>query len=61
VQVVAITLIILWILSLWALLIGRHRPAGLFWLGPFALLSGMLLFFVLSLAGIVFFPLLLPY
>jgi hypothetical protein len=59
VQVVALTLFILWILSLWLLLAERRRPAGSLLPQPLALMSGTLLFFILSLAGILFFRLLL--
>jgi hypothetical protein len=54
VQVIALTLFIVWILSLWLLLTGRCP--GLPWLSfqPAALLSGILLFVVMSLIGLVF-------
>jgi hypothetical protein len=57
---IAIVLIILWILSLWLLLLRQRRPVGLLSLPPFALVSGTVLFFLLSLAGMIFFRLLLP-
>lgn len=58
-QVVALTLFLLWILSLWLLLVGRRRPGGSFLVRPLALLSGTLLFLVLSLAGLLFLRLLI--
>lgn len=58
-QVIALTFFILWLLSLWLLVIGRRRSARLQALRPLPLMSGTLLFFVLSLAGILFLRLLL--
>lgn len=58
-QVVALTLFLLWILSLWLLLVERRRPAGTLLLQPLALMSGTLLFFILSLAALMFLRLLL--
>jgi hypothetical protein len=59
VQVVTLTLFLLWLLSLWLLVVERRRPGGVLLLQPFALMSGTLLFFLLSLAGILFLRLLL--
>ncbi|MEW6297237.1 MAG: hypothetical protein AB1671_05775 [Thermodesulfobacteriota bacterium] len=53
-QVVAITLLILWVLSLWLLLLQRRRPAGLVALPPFVLMVGTVLFFLLSLSSLLF-------
>ncbi|MBI3302524.1 MAG: hypothetical protein HYZ72_10685 [Deltaproteobacteria bacterium] len=58
-SVVALTLTILWILSLWLLVVERRRPAGSVLLQPLALMSGTLLFFILSLAALLFLRLLL--
>lgn len=58
-QVVALTLFLLWILSLWLLLVERRRPAGTLLLQPLTLMSGTLLFFILSLAALMFLRLLL--
>jgi hypothetical protein len=58
VQVVALTLFLLWILSLWLLLVERRRPAGTLLLQPLASMSGTLLFFILSLAALLFLRLL---
>ena len=57
-QLLALTLTILWILSLWLLGVGcRRSTSALLW-QPLALMSGTLLFFILSLAGILFLRLL---
>ena len=58
-QIVALTLFLLWLLSLWLLVVERRRPGGALLLQPLALMSGTLLFFVLSLAGALFLRLLL--
>ncbi len=58
-QLVALTLFLLWLLSLWLLVVERRRPGGALLLQPLALMSGTLLFFVLSLAGVLFLRLLL--
>ncbi len=58
-QIVALTLFLLWLLSLWLLVVARRRPGGALLLQPLALMSGTLLFFVLSLAGALFLRLLL--
>jgi len=59
VQLVALTLAILWILSLWVLVVERHRPTSALLLQPLTIMSGTLLFFVLSLAGLLFLRLLI--
>ena len=56
---VSVSLFILWIFSLWLLLIKRRSLGGFLLLEPFALTSGMVLFFVLSLASLLFLRLLL--
>jgi hypothetical protein len=53
-QLVALTLIILWGLSLWLLVVERRRPTSTLLLQPLALMSGTVLFFVLSVAGLLF-------
>jgi len=58
-RLVALTLFLLWLLSLWLLIVERHRSGGVLLLQPLALMSGTLLFFLLSLAGILFLRLLL--
>lgn len=58
-QAVVLTFFILWLLSLWLLVIGRRRSVRLQALHPLPLVSSTLLFFVLSLAGILFLRLLL--
>jgi len=58
-RLVALTLFLLWLLSLWLLIVERHRFGGVLLLQPLALMSGTLLFFLLSLAGILFLRLLL--
>ncbi|MBI3799213.1 MAG: hypothetical protein HY268_19900 [Deltaproteobacteria bacterium] len=57
-QVVAQTLFLLWLLSLWLLVVERRRPGGALLLQPLALMSGTLLFFLLSLVGVLFLRLL---
>jgi hypothetical protein len=52
--VIALTLAILWIFSLWLLVVERRQPLGSLLLHPLVLMSGTLLFFTLSLAGILF-------
>jgi hypothetical protein len=59
VQIVAITFFVLWLLSLWLLVIERRRPIHARVLQSLPLISGTLLFLVLSLAGIMFLRLLL--
>ena len=59
-QIIGIVLCILWIFSLWLLVAGRswfptHKP-----LRPLALLGGTLLFFILSLTGIIFLQFFVP-
>ena len=56
--VVALTLLILWIWSLWLFVLERGRPLGFPLRDPLALMSGTLLFVVLSLAGLLFLQLL---
>ncbi len=58
-QMVALTLFLLWLLSLWLLVVERRRPGGALLLQPLALMSGTLLFFLLSLVGVLFLRLLL--
>jgi hypothetical protein len=58
VQVVALTLFLLWLMSLWLLVVERRRPGGTLLLQPLALMSGTLLFFLLSLVSLVFLRLL---
>lgn len=60
-QVVAVTLFLLWILSLWLLLLQRRRPGGLIALSPFGLTVGTVLFLLLSLSSILVLRLLFPY
>ncbi len=57
--VIALTLAILWIFSLWLFVVERRRPLDSLLLHPLALMSGTLLLFTLSLAGILFLRLLL--
>jgi hypothetical protein len=59
VQLVALTFLLLWLLSLWLLMVGRRRPGGALLLHPLALMSGTLLFFLLSLTGVLFLRLLM--
>jgi uncharacterized membrane protein len=56
---VAVGLFILWILSLWLLFVERRRPTAIAALQPFPLLSGTILFFILSVASLLFLRLLL--
>ena len=56
---VALTLFILWIFSLWLLAVERQRPVETLLLHPLALMSGIVLFTVLSLASLLFLQLLL--
>jgi hypothetical protein len=58
VQVVALTLFLLWLMSLWLLVVERRRPGGTLLLQPLGLMSGTLLFFLLSLVSLVFLRLL---
>ncbi len=58
-QVVALTFTILWIFSLWLLVVERRRPVSALLLQPLALMSGMLLFFILSLTSLLFLRLLI--
>lgn len=51
---VALTLFILWIFSLWLLVAEQKRPNGIVLLEPLAVTSGMLLFFILSMASLLF-------
>ena len=53
-SVVALTLIILWIFSLWLLLVERRQILGSRLVHSLALMSGTLLFFTLSLASLLF-------
>jgi hypothetical protein len=57
--VIALSLLTLWIFSLWLLLVERRSPRKLLILKPFALTSGTILFFVLTLASLLFIRLLL--
>jgi hypothetical protein len=59
VQLVALTFVVLWIFSLWLLVIERRRLLGALLLQPLALMSGTLLFFVLTLTGLIFLRLLI--
>jgi hypothetical protein len=59
VQLVALTFAVLWIFSLWLLVIERRRLLGALFLQPLALMGGTLLFFVLTLTGLVFLRLLI--
>ena len=52
--VVALTLFVLWIFSLWLFVAEQRRPNDLVLLESLALTSGMLLFFVLSVASLLF-------
>ena len=56
--VVALTLLILWIWSLWLLVLERGRAQGFLLHNPLALISGTLLLVILSLAGLLFLQLL---
>lgn len=57
--VVAASLLILWIFSLWLLLIKRRSLGSFLLPEPFALTGGTVLFFVLSLASLLLLRLLL--
>ena len=57
--IIGLVLCIVWIFSLWLLLAGRRWFPSRKPLRPLALLGGMLLFFVLSLTGMVYLQLLL--
>jgi len=59
-QIIGLVLCIVWIFSLWLLLAGRRWFPSRKPLRPLALLGGMLLFFVLSLTGMVYLQLLFP-
>lgn len=59
--VVALSLLILWIFSLWLLIVERHPSRKLVLLKPFALTSSTVLFFVLTLACLLFLRLLLEH
>ncbi|MCY4386386.1 MAG: hypothetical protein OXC18_04690 [Desulfurellaceae bacterium] len=58
-HVIGLVLCIVWIFSLWLLFAGRRWLPSRKPLRPLALLGGMVLFFVLSLTGMVFLQLLL--
>ncbi len=53
-HIIGLVLCIVWIFSLWLFLAGRRWFPSRKPLRPLALLGGMLLFFVLSLTGVVF-------
>jgi hypothetical protein len=57
-QVVALTLFLLWLMSLWLLVVERRRPGGALLLQPLSLMSGTLLFFLLGVVGLLFLRLL---
>jgi len=57
--IVAASLFVLWIFSLWLLLVKRGALTNFLPLEPFTLTSGTVLFFVLSLASLLFLRLLL--
>ena len=57
--IVALTFTILWGLSLWLLVVERRRPTSALLLQPLALMSGTVLFFVLSVTGLLFLRLLM--
>jgi hypothetical protein len=59
VLIVALTFTILWGLSLWLLVVERRRPTSALLLQPLALMSGTVLFFVLSVVGLLFLRLLM--
>jgi hypothetical protein len=59
VQVVTLTFLILWVFSLWLLLLERRRAGKVWSLHPLPLMGGTLLFFLLSLAGLLYLRLLL--
>lgn len=59
---VALTLAILWVFGLWLLLVEQHRPKRRLRsrsLTSLGLVSGTLLFFILSLTGLLFLRLLI--
>lgn len=56
---VALSLLILWLFSLWFLVVERRDPRKFLMQAPFALTSGTVLFFVLTLASLLFIRLLL--
>jgi len=55
---VALSLLILWAFSLWFLLIERYSLRKLFFLEPLAVTNGTVLFFILTLASLLFIRLL---
>ena len=59
-HIIGLVLCIVWVFSLWLLLAGRRWFPSRKPLRPLALLGGMLLFFVLSLTGMVYLQLLFP-
>jgi len=59
VLIVALTFIILWGLSFWLLMVERRRPISALLLQPLALMSGTVLFFVLSVTGLLLLRLLI--
>ncbi len=56
--VVALSLFILWIFSLWLLVAEQRRPHNLRLFAPLAITSGALLFCMLSIASLLFLRLL---
>lgn len=58
--VVALTLFILWIFSLWLLVAERRRLGGTLLFEPLALTSGVVLFCLLSFASFLLLRLLFP-
>jgi hypothetical protein len=59
VQVVTLTFLILWVFSLWLLLLERRQVGKVRSLHPLPLIGGTVLFFLLSLAGFLYLRLLL--
>ncbi len=59
-HIIGLVLCIVWVFSLWLLLAGHRWFPARKPLRPLALLGGMLLFFVLSLTGMVYLQLLFP-
>lgn len=57
--VIALSLLILWIFSLWLLLVERRSSHKLLAREPFIFTGGTVLFFVLTLASLLFIRLLL--
>jgi hypothetical protein len=55
---VALSLMILWAFSLWFLLIERYSLRKLFFLEPLMVTNGTVLFFILTLASLLFIRLL---